>query len=90
MALQRIESWAYNAKGSIRSLSADKDIINEADMERSVTILNTEQYKNMANDILMNYSYYERSRDGLQKQTGMTDSSKTHFKCFTNQEIDYL
>ena len=48
---------------SIRSLSADRDmIITEADKDGPFIIMYTEHYKNMVNDILMDESYNERLR----------------------------
>lgn len=87
------DNLTKHERNSIRSLSADKNIIiKEADKGGSIIIMDTEHYKNMVNSILMDESYYERLRSDPQKETRVKYDRlvKKYSNCLTKKEKDYL
>ena len=87
------DNLSRHERNSILSLSADKDIIiKEADKGGSVIIMDTDHYKSMVNDILMDESYYEKLRNDPQKETRIKYEKliKKYSNCLTKKEIDYL
>ena len=87
------DNISRHERNSILSLSADKDIIiKEADKGGSVIIMDTDHYKSMVNDILMDESYYEKLRNDPQKETRIKYEKliKKYSNCLTKKEIDYL